>query len=214
MPLVYQQNINECTKLGVWHITEEEAFFLEQVPLQRAITHPNKRLQHLAGRYLLRQLFPDFPLQLVQIASTRKPYLPDEAYQFSISHCGAYAAVVVSTGYRVGVDVELVTPKVGRVKHKFLTPIEQELLHNQPRFPFLLFSDQLLTAAWSIKEALFKWQGSQEVDFKQHLQLQHFHLAHNEGTANCRLTRHGDISLTVHFLFFSNNCLSWVVSAN
>ena len=31
MPLVYQQNINETTKLGVWHITESEAFFLQQV---------------------------------------------------------------------------------------------------------------------------------------------------------------------------------------
>jgi hypothetical protein len=50
MPLVYQQNINASTKLGVWHIEEPEAFFLEQVPLQREITHPNKRLQHLAGR--------------------------------------------------------------------------------------------------------------------------------------------------------------------
>ena len=61
MALFYQHNINETTKLAIWKIEEEAYFFLEQVPLQREITHPHKRLQHLAGRYLLRFLFPDFP---------------------------------------------------------------------------------------------------------------------------------------------------------
>ena len=66
MPLFYQQDINETTRLGVWQITEDESFFLEKVPLSREITHPHKRLQHLAGRYLLQSLFPDFPYELIQ----------------------------------------------------------------------------------------------------------------------------------------------------
>ena len=53
MPLVYQQNINEATKMAVWHISEREDFFLKKVTLSNNITHPHKRLQHLAGRYLL-----------------------------------------------------------------------------------------------------------------------------------------------------------------
>jgi len=61
VPLFYQHTINATTKLGIWQIEEEESFFLAKVPLQRNITHPHKRLQHLAGRYLLQYLFPDFP---------------------------------------------------------------------------------------------------------------------------------------------------------
>ena len=61
MPLFYQQDINEFTRLAVWQIAEEEDFFLQQVPLQREITHPHKRLQQLAGRLLLKEMFPDFP---------------------------------------------------------------------------------------------------------------------------------------------------------
>ena len=53
MPLVYQQNINAVTKIGVWHIAEAEDFFAT-VPLQKEITHWHKRLQHLAGRFLLK----------------------------------------------------------------------------------------------------------------------------------------------------------------
>ena len=95
MPIFYQQDIDDSTKLGIWKIEEDEDFFLEQVPLQRDITHPHKRLQHLAGRFLLKYLFPDFPVKLIKIADTKKPFLEDEAYHFSISHCDDYAAAIV-----------------------------------------------------------------------------------------------------------------------
>ena len=120
MALFYQHNINETTKLAIWKIEEEAYFFLEQVPLQREITHPHKRLQHLAGRYLLRFLFPDFPFDEILIADTHKPYLPEEQYHFSISHCGNYAAAIVSSTQRVGIDIEIPTPKVLRITHKYL----------------------------------------------------------------------------------------------
>src|SRR5688500_14753910 len=103
MPIFFQQDIDGDTKLAVWKIEEEESFF--NVPLHRDITHPHKRLQHLAGRYLLRHLFPAFPLDLIKIADTRKPYLDNEAYHFSISHCSDYAAAIVSRSKRVGVDI-------------------------------------------------------------------------------------------------------------
>src|SRR5687767_5712048 len=121
MPLFFQHGIDNDTKLAIWKIEEEEAFFLNYVPLQLEITHPHKRLQHLACRYLLQYLFPDFPIKLIQIADTRKPYLEDEAYHFSISHCGDYAAVVASKNKRVGVDIELLSDKIKRIQHKFVS---------------------------------------------------------------------------------------------
>ncbi len=77
MPLYFQHIISPNTKLAIWQIEENESFFLQKVSLQRSITHPHKRLQHLAGRYLLRYLFADFPNEEIEIASTRKPVLPD-----------------------------------------------------------------------------------------------------------------------------------------
>ena len=118
MPLFYQQDINETTRLGVWKIEEDESFFLRTVPLQHSITHPNKRLQNLAGRYLLPYLFPGFPTTAIEIADTRKPFLSGEQYHFSISHCGRYAAALVSSTERVGIDIEMITPRVEKIKHK------------------------------------------------------------------------------------------------
>ena len=96
MPVFFQQQINENTRLGIWKIEETEDFFKGNVPLHRDVTHPHKRLQHLAGRFLLQFLFPGFPYELIQIADTRKPFLPGEEFHFSISHCGDYAAAIVS----------------------------------------------------------------------------------------------------------------------
>ncbi|HLL42098.1 MAG TPA: hypothetical protein VK369_03120, partial [Segetibacter sp.] len=124
MPLFYQQNISESTRLAIWRIEEPETFFLSKVPLQRDITHPNKRLQHLAGRYLLPFLFHDFPYREIEIADTRKPFLRNEQYHFSISHCNKYAAAIASRDCRVGVDLEFTTPRLKKIKHKFMNQAE------------------------------------------------------------------------------------------
>ena len=207
MPLVYQQNINPYTKLGVWHITEAENFFLQKVMLQKEITHPHKRLQHLAGRYILKELFNDFPLELIKIADTRKPFLPDEAYHFSISHCGDYAAVIASTANRVGIDIEIPQQKIERIMYKFLN--EDELLLLKMTGVDL---HQSLTIGWSIKEALFKWQGIGQVDFKQHLKIENVERTDNFFTAQCRVLKNGTVSLKANGLIFNGNSLVWVVS--
>lgn len=219
LPLFYQHTINERTKLGVWKITEPQEFFLTKVPLQREITHPHKKLQHLAGRYLLTHLFPDFPYEEILIADTKKPYLPYEQYHFSISHCGDYAAAVVSSASRVGIDIEIPTEKIDRIKHKFLNPKELDMISSLPvatslndslRHPT---SDiQHLTIMWGAKEAVFKWWGWGSVDFSEHILLQQFSVD-TEGVFSADFLRDKDIfPLKLHYKLFEKLCLVWVVS--
>ncbi len=49
MPLFYQHNINEFTKLAIWHITEEEDFFLQKVPLKRDVSHAAEKIAASGG---------------------------------------------------------------------------------------------------------------------------------------------------------------------
>lgn len=206
MPLIHLQQINAATKIGVWHITEAENFFIKHVPLQRNITHPHKRLQHLAGRFLLLELFPEFPLALIQIADTRKPFLENEAYHFSISHCGDYAAAIVSTKNRVGVDIEIPHEKIERIQHKFLSETEKSLIGNYDN------KVGMLTMAWSMKEAMFKWYGLGEVDFINHMQL--FSLSKNDKgyRALCNFTKPEKIELRLENMLVDGNNLAWVVT--
>jgi phosphopantetheinyl transferase len=208
VPLFYQQDINLTTKLGVWKIEETEEFFLTSVPLQRTITHPHKRLQHLAGRYLLPFLFPDFPHEEIEIADTRKPFLPDEQYHFSISHCGNFAAAIVSSTERVGIDIEMITPRVQNIKHKFLHVDELTFVHSHE-------TDQqipLLTLLWSTKEAMFKWWGNGDVDFSEVLRTEPFAFLDAGIIPATFLKNDVQIPLDIYYEMRDALSLAWVMS--
>lgn len=202
MPIFFQQDIAESTKLGVWKIEEEEDFFFKHVPLQRAITHPHKRLQHMAGRFLLKKLVPDLPLELIKIADTKKPFLEDEAYHFSISHCGGYAAVIVSKKERVGVDIELFSPKVEHIKNKFLNQQELSTLHSSVSIP-------QLTLMWCCKEAVYKWWSYGGVDFSEKIRLQPFELQPS-GNLSAQFLLGDQTDFMLHYQIFDDLCLAWV----
>lgn len=208
MPLFYQQDINENTRSGIWRIAEPEIFFWLGVPLHKEITHPHKRLQHMAGRFLLPYLFNDFPNHEIAIADTRKPFLLGEKYHFSISHCGDYAAAIVSNYERVGIDIEIVTPRVKKIQHKFLHPQELLFVQDHPEENQV----RLLTLLWSAKEAMFKWWGRGEVDFSDVLRLHPFAFD-EEGVIQASFQKSGfrqDLELC--YTLFENMSLVWVVS--
>ena len=206
MPLVYQQNINAVTRIAVWHITEDEDFFLASVPVQREIRHWHKRLQHLAGRLLLKEMYPDFPVNLIRIADTKKPFLENEPFHFSISHCGDYAAAIVSKTSRVGVDVELTDQKIERLLHKFTSNQEIKIFNDQ----FSISNIQGLTLCWSVKESVFKWWGNGAVDFKDDIVIGSIAGSPEQGTVHCVFKK--EFTLQVHYLYFNNNFLTWVLT--
>jgi phosphopantetheinyl transferase len=199
MPIFFQHQINDTTRLGIWKIEETEEFFKGNVPQHRDVTHPHKRLQHLAGRFLLQFLFPDFPYALIRIADTRKPFLPDEQFHFSISHCGDYAAAIVSKTNRVGIDIEIPTEKIIKIADKFLNKNEKLTTYNL----------QLITLLWSAKESVFKWYGDGGVDFKENILLSKKH----EGgeTIDCFFTKNQQ-QLFIHYRLFDHLVLAWVMT--
>lgn len=202
MPIFFQKKINETTRLGIWKIEENELFFKDMVPQHRDVTHPHKRLQHLAGRFLLKYLFPYFPTHLIQIADTRKPYLPNEAFHFSISHCGDYAAAIVSRTHRVGIDIENIGSLPKRLGPKFINQEEFKVINP--------ISHKDFTQIWSAKEAVFKWYGKGCVDFREHIHLRY---ADEEATAfDCNFTKN-NARLKVRLKDFDLVCLSYLFTS-
>lgn len=204
MPIFFQHTIDEATKLGIWKIEEEESFFLQKVMPQRDVTHPHKKRQHLAGRYLLKHLYPDFPVSLIQIADTRKPFLEDEAYHFSISHCGEYAAAIVSRDKRVGIDIEIPTDKILRIEHKFLNAEERVVIPGDAK------RTEQLTLLWCCKESMFKWWGKGNVDFSEMLRVSGS-ATEPEGSLQGNFIK-GDLHLffPLQYKFFQGLILTWV----
>lgn len=217
MPLFYQQDINEFTKIGIWKIEEPEIFFLAKVPLKKDVSHPHKRLQHLAGRWLLPYLFHDFPIEEILIADTRKPFLKDEKYHFSISHCEDFAAAIVSSKSRVGVDVEVIVPRIEKIQHKFISPEEYATVPREwQKANAAQGTGQmhaLQTLIWSAKEAIYKWYGDGLVDFRGHILLESFQTQSSGNfLLTFRFTRGTAISLPLQIKFFDQLVLAWVNS--
>jgi phosphopantetheinyl transferase len=213
MSIFFQQDIDETTKLGIWKIEEEEAFFLQKVVPQRNVSHPHKKLQHLAGRYLLKYLYPDFPIELIRIADTRKPFLEDEAYHFSISHCSDFAAVIVSKTGRVGIDIEIITPKVERIMNKFLNEEEKKMLdgdHESKGNKQFAIKNQQLTLMWCCKEAVYKWWSYGSVDFSEKIRLTPFQIKTSGSLPACFFSPQKSFDLIIHFKTIDELCLAWL----
>lgn len=212
MPIFFQHIIDHDTRLGIWKIEEPESFFLDNVPIQQDVHHPHKRLQHLAGRFLLRFLFPGFPYDLIKIADTRKPFLENEEFHFSISHCGDFAAAIVSRTKRVGIDIEIPTDKVGRLVTKFLSEEEFNHLNNDEwkihaEGRIMDVNNLPQTILWSTKESVFKWYGLGQVDFKKHINLESIDT--RQRIIRCHFAK-TDQDLSIRFVVFDQIVLAWL----
>ncbi|MDB5253338.1 MAG: hypothetical protein JWP27_2507 [Flaviaesturariibacter sp.] len=209
MPIFFETEPATGTKLAVWKIEEDEGFFSSRVPLQRTITHPHKRLQHLAGRWLLQHLFPEFPLDLIRVADTRKPYLHDEAFHFSISHCGDFAGAIASRDHRVGIDVEIVSEKVQRIRHKFVSAGEEQAL--DAALPGQVLEQA--TLLWSCKEALFKWHGKGGLEFREHMTATAIQTLPGQAVeTRFAFTKERPVDVDIRSKLFPGLCVSWIAT--
>lgn len=174
MPIIFQQQPDQWLQLAVWHITEPLSFFEQQLTAPTAMSHPQVRSRHLAARHLLTQLCPGLSMDQLVVAPSGKPGVADGSFDFSLSHCGDYAAAIVSHRGAVGVDLELPGERIFRIRHKFLSDQEQELLQRTTGLPHLQEGDAAacwLTRCWSAKESVFKWQGQHGIVFNEQIQL-------------------------------------------
>lgn len=159
-------------QLLVWRIEEDLSFFAQAITLNAEealeygqISHKARKLEWMAARYVQRKLYNDYLVK----DQWGKPHLASSSAHISIAHCTHYAAAIYSKVGPVGVDVEPIHEKVQRIANKFLSEGELQLLDSKNLTASLI-------AAWSVKEAIYKWYGKKELSFKRNIQLQEFSL--------------------------------------
>lgn len=162
MPLYKEWSVGHDSLAAIWKIDEPEAFFTERTGIAPDIKNEKRRMEHLAGRFLLKHLKHDFPLLNIRPDEHDKPRIDENQYYFSISHSWPYVAAIVSPYHECGMDIQVWHERMTLLQHKYLTSDEQAFFNNDP---------QMLTMAWSAKEAAYKWQGMRGVEFTDHLIL-------------------------------------------
>ena len=160
MPFFYQQNINDTAHLAIWSIQEPASFFETDVQLAVSIANEERRTQHLAVRLLLKLMMPEADLNQLVMADNGKPYLMGLPFHFSFSHCKGYAACAVDD-QPVGIDIEIIHPRIAKVAHKFLNDQEKKMI------AALDEKNQLnqLAFLWAAKEAMYKKHEQLGIDF-------------------------------------------------
>ena len=191
MPILKEWNIGDHGLAAIWRVEEPESFFSEHTGLDTDLKNEKRRIEYLAGRYLLKHLEKDFPLWNISKDAHDKPRIDDNKYYFSISHSWPYIAAVIDTYNEVGIDIQTWHPNIGRIQQKFLSPEEQELFKNDPK---------LLTVAWCAKEAVYKWNGKRGVDFIEHLPIEYF----NQRGQNSEIAIYFKLSKMPQMIFIEN----------
>ena len=180
MPLILHRVVAEQTQLAVWKIEESSHWFRSQLMLDDrenalidSIRHPQKKLHWLSSRLLLRTLLGN-PASFIHLESDErgKPVVHNFPVTISISHSFELSALLMSEKFSVGVDIEKIDPKIERIRNKFLHDEELNSISEDHRL-------EQLYVYWCAKEAMYKWYGKRQLEFKDHLLVNSFHYASN-----------------------------------
>jgi phosphopantetheinyl transferase len=197
MPFFYQQNINESEHLAIWSITEPLSFFEEGMTVDVNIQNEERKIQHLAVRLLFSLMMPEANMKDLVMADNGKPYLKGVPFHFSFSHCKGYAACAVSDHFPIGIDIEIIHPRIAKVAHKFLNDAEKAMLANLNEEDAL----KQLAFFWAAKEAMYKKHEQLGIDFARDFNI--LGLTNlDRGLVSAEITHKGIISsvqLDYHF---------------
>ena len=196
MPFFYQQNINETAHLAIWSIQEPASFFETDIQLAVPIANEERKIQHLAVRLLFKLMMPAADLNQMVMADNGKPYLIGLPFHFSFSHCKGYAACAVDDK-PIGIDIEIIHPRISKVAHKFLNDSEKAMIANLEQ------EDQLnqLAFLWAAKEAMYKKYEQLGIDFAKDFNILELTKG-DRGTIPAAIVHKGnkiDLRLDYHF---------------
>jgi len=155
MPIVLHRNIDINTQLAIWKMSESlEELLHSLASIPENLKSNKRRKEWICSRLLLNHLAPNTSIIYNQYGA---PTL-SEGSAISISHSNDYCAILVSKQI-ASIDFELINTKAYRLKDKFITKQEEELITKS----------EIYTLIWCAKECLFKIYQKGNLIFKEDL---------------------------------------------
>ncbi len=171
MPLIQFKQINSGTHAGLWQISESADDLINRLQLSnqeldmiKAFQSGKRYLHWLASRVLLRSMLNTDKYIEMEIGNNGQPVISNFPFKVSITHSHEMTAVIISDSNEVGIDVELIQPKIMKILPKFLSENEIKDLGNN-------LNPQNVCIAWCAKEVMFKAYAAGGIDFKSVLSL-------------------------------------------
>jgi len=170
--LLRKKNIANGAIIACWKVEESVEELLLMLGNDEEITQQisqfgseKRKLEFLATRVLLNVVLDDE--KKIAYFPSGAPYLTDKSFNISIAHTGIYVTIILHPTKKVGIDIEKISDKVVRVKHKFLSENEINFVENS-------LEKTHLTLLWCAKEALYKIIDTEIIDFVADLRVTPF----------------------------------------
>lgn len=162
MSLIQQIKVNEHSVVAV----------LDLKLFSNQIEDKSKRNIEKEGFYFLLNQLVDKGTEALSYFPGGKPYLKNRKENISLSHSYEKLVVIVNEVEPTGIDIELISDKIIKVRHKFLSEEELSYVDEKDVEKNLVF--------WAAKETLYKIQGEKGIDFAKDLFVTDFEY-HSEG---------------------------------
>lgn len=213
MPIHLHQHIEPEGELGIWQITESEAWFRDNLYLypaelrQLAGIKGRRRVEWLAVRHLVHHMSGREERGAFVKDEHGKPHLENSHWQISISHSGELAAAIAGPT-SVGVDIQRLVGNIERTAHRFMRDDEMACLDQDQRLEHIhLF--------WGAKECLYKAYGRRQLHFKDNLIIHPFVLNWDEGTFTGEVIKDGHhLCYRLHYRMIASFVLVYAVEVN
>lgn len=210
MALYLTKELEDKSRIGVWHITEteEELKSLSSIPSDEMeeisfIRNESLRKQRLAVRALLDAMSEE--KMYLSHHDNGKPYIENSVTNISITHTDKYVAIILNDNEDVGIDMESLDRDFSAVEKKALSEEEKEDLDEDKR-------NEQLAIYWCAKEAIFKKMGQYNVDFAEQIEVERFR-PRNDGELEATFITKDDYEedLDLEYITFDRHVLVWVV---
>ena len=211
MPLLFENRLSASIRTAVWEIAESEETLLQMLPtltpihsrfLDKISCQP-RRLEWLASRVLLHQLTGLYP----EVCYNEKgqPEMVGCHEYISISHTREFAAVALSPWFVPGIDIERPSPRIEKVKDRFLNEHEKNFISSYTE-------KEQLGLIWCAKEALFKKAGKKGLNFRENIIISPFY-PEEEGriSAFLRTSDDDDTEIALNYLNRNDFYLAWTI---
>ena len=172
MPLLQEIELLGTT-LWVWELLESDYQIAESLNCISAIDgiHFKKRHDRLSfgWQFVLQSVLGQQYLGVYKDVQG-KPFLLNSKLQLSVAHTRQIIVCALHQSKKIGVDIEACSPKISRVKHKFMSTVELSTFDKEVD----------LTQVWCAKEAMFKLNGEHGISFKQDILVKQISASYGE----------------------------------
>lgn len=171
MPVLHSIQTPEQIQIEIWHITESVDELLAMLILTPAgkqlfesYKNEKRKKEWLASRLLLQKINNEKPVT-VRYTKKGRPFKQKSMPWFSVSHTTDYVAVASSNTSPIGVDIEIPSDRILKIKNRFLSLNELASLNNTSQITTLM-------TCWCVKEATIKHLDLPGIDFQNNIQIQ------------------------------------------